>query len=136
MHQDTAPPYCWLLLAHLLGDWVLQNDWMANGKKRGLFTLAGLVHYSIYTTAILLGLWLGGVRARGPAFYLAIGGATFVSHWLLDGTDAVERWMRFFRQSHTDCRGISRAFGESPGPKRDTFPGGNCSDLDGGAVPE
>jgi hypothetical protein len=94
--------FCWLLLAHLLGDWVLQNDWMARGKKRGLLTLAGLVHYITYTTAILLGLWFGGVRGTGPAFYLAFGGATFVSHWLIDGTNVVERWMRFFRQSHLE----------------------------------
>ena len=40
--------FSWLLLGHLLGDWLLQNDWMAQGKRQGFFTLAGLIHFTIY----------------------------------------------------------------------------------------
>lgn len=94
--------YAWLLLGHLLGDWVLQNDWMAKGKKKGLLTLAGVVHFAIYTGVILGALWLSGVTGRRPAFYLTFGMVVFVSHWLIDATDGVEWWMRFYRQSRLE----------------------------------
>lgn len=94
--------YIWLLLGHLLGDWVLQNDWMAKGKKKGLFTLAGAVHYAVYTGVILGALWLSGVTGRGLGFYLGCGIFVFVSHWLIDATDSVEWWMRFYRQSRLE----------------------------------
>ena len=41
--------FAWLFVGHMVGDWLLQNDWMARGKKTGMFALPGLVHYSIYT---------------------------------------------------------------------------------------
>lgn len=94
--------YTWLLLGHFLGDWVLQNDWMARGKRKNLLTLAGAVHFAVYTAIILGALWLSGVTDRKPAFYLIFGIIVFISHWLIDATDGVERWMRFFRQSRLE----------------------------------
>jgi hypothetical protein len=94
--------FTWLLLGHLLGDWVLQNNWMAKGKKNGLLALAGAVHFAIYTATIVGALWLSGVAHGEPASYLILGGTAFVSHWLIDGTDAVERWMRLYRQTHLE----------------------------------
>lgn len=94
--------FAWLLLGHFVGDWVLQNDWMAREKKGGLLTLAGMIHFLIYAATVTGALWLSGVRERGPLFYLLFGGLVFASHWLIDGTDGVERWMRFFRQSRLE----------------------------------
>lgn len=94
--------YTWLLLGHFLGDWVLQNNWMAKGKKKGLFTLAGAVHFALYTGVILGALWLSGVTDRGLSSYLVSGIVVFVSHWLIDATDGVEWWMRFYRQSRLE----------------------------------
>ena len=89
----------WLLLGHLLGDWLLQNDWMARGKREGLFTLAGMAHFATYTAAILTALWLFNDREINLVTSLTIGVSVFVSHWLIDATDIVQRWMRFYGQS-------------------------------------
>jgi hypothetical protein len=91
----------WFLIGHLVGDWLLQNDWMAQGKKQGFFTWAGQVHFTIYTTATLGALGLSGLVAQTPAFYLGLGLLIFASHWLIDATNIVERWMRFYRQSNS-----------------------------------
>ncbi|MFL7871008.1 MAG: DUF3307 domain-containing protein [Anaerolineales bacterium] len=94
--------FTWLLIGHFLGDWALQNDWMAKGKREALLTLAGVVHFAIYTTTIIGALLLSGAHDRQPMFYLTFGAITFVSHWLIDATDGVERWMHFYRQSHLE----------------------------------
>jgi hypothetical protein len=91
--------FTWLLMGHLLGDWLLQNDWMAKGKKRASLTLAGAVHFTVYTAIVSGALWLSGIRDKSTAFYLVFYGVTFVSHWWIDAGDIVERWMRFYRQS-------------------------------------
>jgi hypothetical protein len=102
MIEDTMNTFVWLLIAHLLGDWLLQNDWMARGKKQGFFTRAGILHCCIYTGAALGGLWLSGVRDRSAAYYLLAGAGVFVSHWLVDAGDVAARWMRWYRQSNLE----------------------------------
>jgi hypothetical protein len=91
--------FLWLLLGHLVGDWLLQNDWMARGKRERLITRAGMVHFAIYTAVILGALWLSGIRDERPVVYLVVIAVVFVSHWLIDATDVVRWWMRFNRQS-------------------------------------
>jgi len=91
-----------LLIGHLLGDWLLQNDWMAKGKKQGLFTLAGTVHFAIYTATTIGALWLSGVRDKNSAFYLILSAIIIVSHCLIDAMDVAKRWMRFYRQSDVE----------------------------------
>jgi len=91
--------FVWLLLGHLVGDWLLQNDWMAKGKRQGLFTRAGSMHFAIYTAVVGGMLWFSGVRDLGPALFLVLVAMVFVSHWLIDATDVVQWWMRFQRQS-------------------------------------
>jgi hypothetical protein len=92
----------WLFLGHLLGDWVLQNDWMAKRKKKGPFTMAGLAHFTIYSVTLTGTLWLSDDVSRGWLFYLLFGFIVFISHWLIDATDIIERWMHFYRQSHLE----------------------------------
>ncbi len=92
--------FAWLLIGHLVGDWVLQNDWMAKGKKRRLAGAAGPVHYAIYTASVLAALCLWGQERLSPAFYAVAGGVVFVSHWLLDGTPVVRAWMSVYRQTN------------------------------------
>jgi hypothetical protein len=94
--------FIWLFMGHFLGDWVLQNDWMARGKKEALLSLPGFMHFSIYTAIVIAALLFSGVSGRHPTFYLAAGVLVFVSHWLIDATDSVERWMRFYRQSRLE----------------------------------
>lgn len=87
-----------LLVGHLLADWVLQNDWMALGKRHHFFAPAGLLHYAIYTSVMLLILWLGRIDSIQVASVFVIGALLFLSHWLVDGTDLVQWWMRSFGQ--------------------------------------
>ncbi|MCB9077883.1 MAG: DUF3307 domain-containing protein [Anaerolineaceae bacterium] len=90
----------WLVIGHLVGDWLLQNDWMAQGKKRGLFTTPGLVHYTIYTIAVIVFLWLSPQDSAGLGVYLIVGGFIFFSHWIIDSTRIVEYWIQTFKQSN------------------------------------
>jgi hypothetical protein len=92
--------FTWLLIGHLVGDWILQNDWMATGKKEGLLTLPGTVHFAIYAATMVAALWLSGVGDERLAFYLGTGIFFFVSHWLIDTTELVGGWMRVYRQSN------------------------------------
>ena len=94
--MDTFP---WLALGHLVGDWLLQNDWMARGKRMGLLAWPGIVHYAIYTAVVMGALWLSGSQDRGSALYLAAGVVVFVSHWLIDAADLARGWMRLYRQT-------------------------------------
>jgi hypothetical protein len=88
-----------LLLGHLLGDWLLQNDWMARGKKEGLFTLPGMTHFTTYTAMILTVFWLVNNLEVDFITSCIAGIIIFVSHWLIDATDVVQGWMHFYGQS-------------------------------------
>jgi hypothetical protein len=73
------------LIAHLVADWLLQNDWMARNKQN-LRHPAGWVHAAIH--ALLLGLalgWMGG---------LVLG----VLHLLVDTGRPVNWWLRVFKK--------------------------------------
>ncbi len=91
--------FSWLFVGHLLGDWVLQNDWMAVGKKKGLITLPGMTHFAIYTFTVMTFLWLSGYKPQNLLLYIGLAALIFVSHWLIDATGVVESWIRFYRQS-------------------------------------
>lgn len=85
--------FAWFILGHLLGDWLLQSDWMALGKRQGLITRAGLAHYTVYTLSILVVLYLSnGIPLTSPSLLL-ISLIVFISHWLIDATNLVEVWM-------------------------------------------
>lgn len=88
----------WLFLGHLVADWLLQSDWMAIGKRTRLITWPGLIHYGIYTLLILA---IIGFYTRGSTPLLTlclIGLLLFLSHWLLDASSLVVRWMRLLGQ--------------------------------------
>lgn len=91
----------WLMVGHLVGDWLLQNDWMAQGKKQGFITLAGVAHFTIYTVTVMIALWLSGVKQSEPPIYILLAIFIFVSHWVIDATRLVDYWMKFYRQSHS-----------------------------------
>lgn len=94
--------FVWLVIGHLLGDWVLQNDWMAKGKQQNWINRAGLTHFSLYTATVLAALGLAGWRERSPGQLLAIGVSLFVTHWVIDAGRLAERWGHFYRQSNVE----------------------------------
>lgn len=97
----------WLLIAHLVGDFVLQNDWMARNKQRALFTIPGFTHFAVYTFTLLLVLWLykqfpasgdDSLMMLNGNHYLLFATIIFISHWLIDATNAAGRWGRMLQQ--------------------------------------
>ena len=92
--------FSWLLIGHLVGDWLLQNDWMAKGKRKSLLTTAGMAHFAIYTLAVTSTLLISDLKGKEPIFILATIILIFVSHWLVDATNIVDQWMRFYQQSN------------------------------------
>lgn len=76
------------LLAHLVADWLLQNDWMAKNKS-SLKHPAAWVHAGIQ--AALLAIALGWVAG------LVLGGI----HLLVDTRLPMHWWQRVFRQTTT-----------------------------------
>ena len=74
-----ADIFIYLLIAHLIGDWIIQAYWMANEKSKHLAPLlAHVVSYHVFTFGAL---YLAGVdlmRAVWATLFLA------VTHALLD----------------------------------------------------
>jgi hypothetical protein len=90
----------WLLIGHLVGDWMLQNDWMARNKQRRWFSPAILVHCTIYTLTLILALWAANRSNSTTPPYLTFSSLIFLSHWLIDAGQLATRWMRWLHQSH------------------------------------
>ena len=90
--------FSWLLVGHMVGDWLLQSDWMAREKKQSFFSKAGMTHFVLYTTVVMGMVWLIYGDEKSSVFYLTVGALIFTSHWLIDATTIVERWMQFYGQ--------------------------------------
>lgn len=91
--------FTWLMVGHLVGDWMLQNDWMARGKQRRLFTKEIMLHCFTYTVTLFIIFWLATRNNNSHPSYLTFFIAIFVSHWLIDATNLAGRWVRWWRQS-------------------------------------
>ncbi len=89
----------WLLVGHLIGDWVFQNDWMARHKQNGLLNRAILVHCAVYTAVLLLVYFLSAAPPQNLRDTLRIALFVYFSHWLIDATGLAKRWMHFFGQT-------------------------------------
>lgn len=92
----------WLFIGHLVGDWMLQNDWMARHKRGRWWSLQCVVHCVVYTIAIIVAGWLGSgftltTRQLGALFLF-----TFLSHWLIDGFNFAAHWGRLINQTDND----------------------------------
>jgi hypothetical protein len=73
------------LVAHLIADWILQNDWMARNKM-SLRHPAAWVHAGIHAVCLGLALgWLGGV---------VLG----IVHLLIDTRVPVAWWICIFKK--------------------------------------
>lgn len=73
-----------LLVGHLVGDYIAQNDWMAQGKKKSSGIC--LIHCLLYTLAVCV---FGQVPPHW-GWWLAI----LVPHFLIDRTGFIVWWMR------------------------------------------
>ncbi len=89
----------WFLVGHLIGDWVFQNDWMAQHKQNGLFNRAILVHCAVYTAVLMLVFCFPTALSQRLPALLPFALLIYLSHWLIDAFGLAARWMKFFRQT-------------------------------------
>ena len=69
------------IIGHLIGDYLLQNDFLASNKKKSSLVCA--IHCAIWTVAVMLwGNW--GLWTAIPLF---------VSHFIQDRTNIIPWWM-------------------------------------------
>lgn len=88
-----------LLVAHLVGDYLFQTEWMAKNKANHWGAL--LVHCSVYTAIITLFAFLfipEGISIWGVVI-------VFVTHVLLDRQKFVTFWYRHIMQVKDDRSG-------------------------------
>ena len=91
--------FTWLLLGHLVGDWMLQNDWMAENKQRALFTAAGMLHFVIYTFSVATTLLLFTGTPLTAIQLLRFILIVFTTHWLIDALNLASRWATIIQQT-------------------------------------
>lgn len=78
--------FSWLLVGHVVGDYIFQIRWMAENKSRQILPL--LVHSALYTAIVaLLALLAGGLSWSGIALI-------FIAHLILDQRKFIEFWAR------------------------------------------
>lgn len=101
----------WGIVAHLIADWPLQNDWMANGKALPWrWSIAGLApaftHATIHAVALALvfGFWPG----------VALG----AFHLLIDTRVPVPWWSRLIRQTQPQGESVDVGNGFVLSPPR------------------
>jgi hypothetical protein len=78
------------IIGHLVGDYLLQNDWMAAGKKRHDWIC--LAHVLAYTLAVCAFTFPACVEC----WWLAP--AVAIPHFLIDRWTFIAWWMRLMRQ--------------------------------------
>lgn len=107
----SPEPLTCAIIGHLVGDYLLQNDWMANGKKQssfrdwfcdkrvceicdfarvlfGWYSFPCLVHCFLWTCAVCM------FAGWGPLPWLIL----FLTHYIQDRSQIIGWWMRLNRQ--------------------------------------
>jgi hypothetical protein len=105
-----------LLISHLVGDVLLQTDWQAQHKTKGLGDAGArralVNHVAAYTLAFVPALaWIG--RHRGPARALAVGGLVAGPHLVIDDGRLVRAWLREVKQTPAAPQALTIAVDQS-----------------------
>lgn len=79
--------FSYFLIGHLIGDFLLQTNWMAMHKSHKWLPL--LTHCFVYTTSVVLVALLGGFVLSFAAIFLI-----FISHVILDKRFFVAWWVK------------------------------------------
>lgn len=81
------------IIGHLVGDYILQNDWQALNKKKQCLPLA--VHVALWTLSVML--FSGWMRLEWPQFVAVILVLAW-THAIQDHTDIIPKWMDLIGQ--------------------------------------
>ena len=79
-----------LLLGHLAGDYLLQNEWMALNKAKNnrIGWLAATIHCILYTFAVCLFMW------NFDIIWIVV---IFLSHFPIDKFGLAEKYMHYIK---------------------------------------
>jgi hypothetical protein len=91
-HLTASELLVWGIVIHLVADWVLQNDWMANNKQ-------SLLHPAAYVHALIHGLCLAFIFGWAAVFLAC-------AHLLIDTRKPVEWWSKLIRQTQPQGKGV------------------------------
>lgn len=105
-----------LLVSHVVGDVLLQTDWQALHKVRGLgdpvARRALIRHVATYTLAFVPALiWIGNNTSAGRA--VAVGALVAIPHLLIDDGHVVRAWLRDVKGAAQPTLGLSIAVDQS-----------------------
>jgi hypothetical protein len=79
------------VLAHFIGDFLLQNDWMAVGKKKS--SLICTVHVTLYILPFLL--------TELSSFQIIL---IYIQHWIQDRSGFVKWWCKIFGSFQSELK--------------------------------
>jgi len=96
----NSGPLLLAIIGHLVGDYLLQNDWMAAEKKRDWFV--AFIHATIWAMAVLL---FSGWGSFHGTHGLIVAACLIIPHAIQDHSNLVRWWMRLIGQ---------RVFSEPP----------------------
>ncbi|BAF60795.1 hypothetical membrane protein [Pelotomaculum thermopropionicum SI] len=78
--------FAWLFIGHLVGDFLLQTNWMAVRKTTSLLALTA--HVTVYTLSVaVFALPDGGISYKAAALI-------FATHLIIDRRGFVNLWVR------------------------------------------
>lgn len=82
------------LIGHLVGDYLLQNDWLALHKKKS--SIRCLIHCLIWTWSVMLfsGWWAPHCFTASVTFFVLL-----ITHFIQDRTNIIAWWMDFIGQT-------------------------------------
>lgn len=87
----NGTPLLLAIIGHLVGDYLLQNDWMALHKKKSLMRCSA--HCIIWAWSVcLFAGWIGSAK------YGVVWAILFLLHMAQDHTDIVAQWMDLIGQ--------------------------------------
>ncbi len=87
--MNTLDLLPFLIVAHLIGDFILQNHWMQTKSKSSYVCTVHVACYALPFLSLALAGWL-------PAWLL---GVILLEHWLQDRFALHLKWMRVYRQT-------------------------------------
>mgnify|MGYP001100463678 CR=1 FL=1 len=94
------------LVAHMVGDYLLQTDWQARHKRGGLSDpgarRALVTHVVTYTLAFVpAAIWLWDSIGAGALAVLAV---IFATHLIQDDGRLIDSWMQLVKHTTTEDR--------------------------------
>ena len=92
------------IFGHLVGDFLLQTNWMALNKKKNI--MACIAHCIVYSIIVLLftSAYIFSFFQYVSLFFLV-----FASHFILDYTNIIERWLHLIgSRSYENC--VNRSY--------------------------